>query len=278
MKQLQARAPTGYAALLLMVCVAMGVHTVADAQSTEDILTLNAAISNFERSSGQADRDPYRHPAETLAFFGIRPDMTVVELWPGGGWYTEILAPYLAERGRLYLAHFSPHAKAGFRKRLLQRTYDWLESRAYRHVEVTTLSKGHYNLAPAGTADLVLTFRNLHNWLAQGYLEEVFQASYRALKPGGILGIVEHRAPEGRSMRWMNRAGYVSQSLTVDMAKKAGFKLLATSEINANPKDTKDYARGVWTLPPRLIEGDTDRDIYLGIGESDRMTLKFIKP
>ncbi len=238
-----------------------------------------SALAGPYRSAENRARDTYRHPAETLGFFGLMPDMTVVEVSPGGGWYTELLAPILAKNGTLYAAHANPESSP--------RAADYVErykallasDPVYKDVKLTVFAKGNVDtLAPQGSADMVLTFRNIHNWYMSDYAEAGFKAFFTALKPGGILGIVEHRLPEDRSDAAQKTSGYMKVSTVKALAKAAGFELVESSEINANPKDTADYKDGVWTLPPVLRLGDTDRDKYLSIGESDRMTLKFRKP
>ena len=238
---------------------------------------LAEALDSPERSAENRARDSYRHPAETLQFFGARPDMTVVELWPGGGWYSEILVPYLRP-GKLYLAHFASDSARDYQRKAREKQAQWLRDPQRDHATLTTLGKGNYDIAPAGSADMVLTFRNLHNWLAADYMTEVFQAAWDSLKPGGVLGVVEHRAPPGSSLEWMKKSGYVTEAAAIEAAESVGFELAASSPVNNNPKDTKDHARGVWTLPPSLALGDEDSEHYKQIGESDRMTLKFVKP
>jgi predicted methyltransferase len=241
---------------------------------------LDALIAGPQRSEQNRVRDPYRHPRETLAFFGLRDDMTVVEIWPGGaGWWTEILAPYLAEHGRLYEA--LPNAISSDEARngdaaFMAKTA--AASSTYGKVIVTTLSTGAEEIAPAGTADLVLTFRNLHDWVPRGTAEANLRAMYRALKPGGILGIEDHRASADQPQDPQAKSGYLREDFTIALVESAGFKYVAKSEVNANPKDTKDYPAGVWTLPPTLRLKDEDRDKYVAIGESDRYTMKFMKP
>lgn len=244
---------------------------------------LNQIIEASHRSEKNIARNNYRHPIETLQFFEVEDNMTVVEIWPGaGGWYTEILAPYLLENGRFYAAHFAADSKVKYFRDSLEKFNQKTaqHSSVYNKIILTELEAPEkVAIAPPGSADRVLTFRNVHNWLRQeenGYF--VFKAMYDALKPGGILGVVEHRAPEDFTLEKMQNSGYTSEAFTILLAEKAGFKLLAKSEINANPKDTKDHPKGVWTLPPTLKMGDKDRGKYLAIGESDRMTLKFIKP
>ncbi|MGX2040463.1 class I SAM-dependent methyltransferase [Methylocaldum sp. MU1018] len=243
---------------------------------------LDRALQGDHQDSGNRERDRYRHPKETLRFFGLRPDMTVVEISPGRGWYTEILAPVLRAEGKLYAAGFGP-VRPGMPEYAvkMQKAYEAkLEARpdVYDRVVPTSMQNPEQaDFAPPGTADLVLTFRNVHNWMADGTADGMFKAMYRALKPGGTLGVVEHRAKPGTSLEDMKKSGYVTEDHVIALAEKAGFKLADKSEINANPKDTKDYPEGVWTLPPSLRLGEKDRDRYLAIGESDRMTLKFTK-
>ncbi len=234
------------------------------------------------RSAAEKSRDTYRHPAETLQFFDVQPDMTVVEIWPGaGGWYTSILAPYLHEKGTFYAAQFPEDSEIAFYRRSVTRFKEKLAGHPdiYNHVRITALYPPNYStIAPAGTVDRVLTFRNVHNWAKSGKTEAVFASFFAALKPGGILGVVEHRAPEVRPLSRQIETGYMSEGYVIEQAEKAGFKLIDRSEINANPKDQTNHPAGVWSLPPTLRLGDQDRDVYQAIGESDRMTLKFVKP
>jgi predicted methyltransferase len=238
----------------------------------------DAAIANPARSEANKARDKYRHPAETLTYFGIKPTMTVVEIAPSAGWYTEILAPFLNEKGQYIGAAGNPAtseaAAAGVKKFKDKLAADPATNKA----KVSAFGKGSYDIAPAGSADAVLTFRNVHNWHMAGFDAEAFKAFYSALKPGGILGIEEHRLPEGKPDELMKTSGYMKTSYVRKLAEAAGFKYVGSSEINANPKDTKDYPKGVWTLPPNFAEKDVDKAKYAAIGESDRMTLKFVKP
>lgn len=239
---------------------------------------LDAALAGAHRAPENRGRDAHRHPKETLAFFGLRPDMTVVEISPGGGWYTEILAPVLKDQGKLIAAHNDPNAGAYGRKALGGYLLKLgANPEVYEKVEVVPFNPGKNVLGVApGTADMVLTFRNVHNWVGAGSAEAAFKLFFAALKPGGVLGVTDHRWPEDREVN--PRSGYVRESDVIRMAESAGFKLVGKSEINANPRDTKDYPKGVWTLPPSFAEGAKDRGRYAAIGESDRMTLKFVKP
>ncbi len=268
-------------ALLLSTLLACFISLAFAATETE--LLLEQAIAGHHREAKNVARDVYRHPKETLLFFGLKPGMTVVEIWPGGGWYTEILAPVLHDKGKLYEASFAVQLKAApdlrreierdFRKKLAQ------HPEIYDRIILTELqAPEHTAIAPRGSADMVLTFRNVHNWAKDGNSDATFKAFYDALKPGGILGVTDHRAKPGTPLQDMIRSGYLTEDYVIELATRAGFQLVAKSEINANPKDTKDHPKGVWTLPPTMRLGDQDREKYLAIGESDRMTLKFIKP
>ena len=236
---------------------------------------LQNAVSGDHRTAKNKARDQYRHPIETLNFFGFAPNMTVVEITPGGGWYTEILAPALKGSGKLYGAHYPDTGADDYysnsRKKLVKKLASDV---VFSEVVLTDFTpRQQSELAPQGTADLVLTFRNLHNWKDAG-VEQVFKDAFNALKPGGVLGVVEHRLPAGADAKVA--IGYVSEANTIKQAKAAGFRFAASSEINANAKDLAEYK--VWTLPPSLALKDKDRAKYLAIGESDRMTLKFVKP
>ncbi len=243
---------------------------------------LDAAINGPQRTEAFRARDVYRHPEETLVFFGIKPDQTVVEIAPGGGWYTEILAPYLRENGKLYEALYESNDPAlasefeqdrhHFEQRLAR------DPAVFDRVTVGSLRAGHFAGVPANSADMVLTFRNIHNWIKDGQFDANLRAFYTALKPGGILGVEEHRAKPGISLEQVIRTGYVPEAYVIDHARAVGFQLAGRSEANRNPRDTKDYPDGVWALPPTLKGGDTDRARMLAIGESDRMTLRFVKP
>lgn len=242
-------------------------------------LTLKSLVTAAHRSEEHIARNNARHPIETLGFFGLKPDMTVLEILPALGWYTEILAPYLAERGRLYVAHFSPDGVASYMPAVLGMFEDRLvrEPEIFGRVTVRHINPpGETTVVPPGTADLALTFRNVHNWIMADQEHDYFAAYFKALKPGGVLGVVEHRARPGADMQSMRTTGYVTEAYTKEIAERAGFEFEAASEINANPNDTTAHPKGVWSLPPFLQSGDEAR--YQSIGESDRMTLKFRKP
>jgi len=240
---------------------------------------LLAAVADPGRTATYVARDPARHPAEELASFGIKPNMTVVELWPGGGYWTEILGAYLAKGGGTYYVALNAPGDAEEDKG----TERWRTRMAAQKdrlgvIHETMLGPKNMDIAPAGSADMVLTFRNLHNWMDGGYADEVLAAAFKALKPGGILGVEEHRGRNDKPQDPKAKDGYVRQDYTVALAKKAGFVLIGSSEVNANPKDTKDWVDGVWTLPPTLSQGDKDRAKYVAIGEADNFVLKFQKP
>lgn len=239
---------------------------------------LRAAIAAPHRSEANRARDAHRHPEEVLTLFEVRPDSTVIELWPFGGWYAEILAPLVREQGKYIAAIMDPEAanerELGYNTSL-QQIFD-ANPALFDRVATVPLSKLHTELAPEGTADVVLTFRNIHNWAWAGIEKEIFAGAYRALKPGGVLGVVEHRHADPAFHPAQPGQAYVGEEWAIQMIESVGFKLEERSEVNANPKDTKDYP--VWSLPPNYMRGDTDREKYTAIGESDRFTLKFRKP
>jgi predicted methyltransferase len=250
-------------------------------QAADTSTALPHILAGKHRSSEHKHRDLYRHPQQTLEFFDVKNNMTVVEIWPGEGWYTETLAPYLKDHGKLYVAHFSADTKEAHFQKSRQQFISKLkaEPKIYGKVAVTTLQPpDQLQIAPDGSADRVLTFRNVHNWMKTDQAPAVFKAMFRALKSGGILGVVEHRNSSLKPQDIHAASGYVSEDYVIALARNAGFEFLDKSEINANSKDSKDYPEGVWTLPPTLRLKDKDRKKYLAIGESDRMTLKFVKP
>jgi predicted methyltransferase len=242
---------------------------------------LKAVIAAPTRTPANIARDRYRHPQDTLAFFGVRPSDTVVEIWPGGGWYTEILAPYAGRGGGTYYAVGLNDAQLAGVRRMMG-----ADPALYGHIRTAVFPafEAGAQRVPDGAADIVLTFRNVHNWRMgyqrQGvdYSAEAFAQMYRMLRPGGTLGVVDHRLPESASDERERSRGYIKVSTVRRLAEAAGFRFAGASEINANPRDTADWPEGVWTLPPTLRLGDRDRDRYLAIGESDRMTLRFVRP
>ena len=268
------------------VCVALAAGAISSAlgaavwaQGAESLI--DQAMVGDHRAEANKARDKYRHPKETLLFFGLRPDMDVVEISPSRGWYTEILAPVLRDRGQYYAAVSAVTQKSPDAVKKNDADYRGMLAAVpalYGKVKFSLLSPGSLQVAPPGSADMVLTFRNVHNWAKGGTADAMFNAFYDALKAGGTLGVVEHRAKPDTSFEQQIETGYMTEAYVVVTAQNAGFKLVNKSEINSNPKDTKDYTGGVWSLPPTLRYGDVDRDKYLAIGESDRMTLKFAKP
>ena len=274
------RRSIGLLAAALIAVTTLAGAAPASAQTTgADLAKLKAVVSGEQRSAANKARDKYRHPVETLAFFGIRPNMTVVELWPFGGWYTEIIAPYLKGTGTYYAAAMDPSSNGAEDKKYnaeLKALFD-AHPDLYSEVHWSVLAHGKYNLAPDGSADMVVTFRNIHNWVWFGDEKDVFAAAFRALKPGGILGVEEHRSNNPQEKPAKDQA-YTGEDYAIGLIQSVGFKLVARSSINNNPKDTKDYPKGVWTLPPSYAEGAKDHAKYAAIGESDRFTLKFVKP
>ncbi len=249
------------------------------AQSAADT-ALQAAIDGPQRSANNRARDAARHPLQTLQFFGLRPDQQVVELQPGGGWYTEILAPYLRTNGRLFAAHEAVDDVDAYKRRARQNFDAKLAANPalYDQVRVGLLPRGAQfaDITPRGGADLVLTFRNIHNWIEAKHLDATLRAAAQVLRPGGVLGVEEHRAPPGKSVDWIIHNGYVTEALLEERAAAAGFKLDARSEINANPRDSRDHPNGVWSLPPTLRGGAVDRERFVAIGESDRFTHRYV--
>ena len=239
-----------------------------------------AALQGEHRSEVAKARDAYRHPRETLDFFGVTPSSTVLEMYPGGGWYTDVLAPLLAEDGTLYAAHMGVN-ESNYARRALGGFLSKLGANGdlYKAVTVTAFNPPQeVMVAPPESVDVALAIRNVHSWMRLASLETALTSVYDALKPGGVFGVVQHRGKPGISEQEMKDTGYVDPEYLIGLAELIGFELAAQSEINANPKDTKDYATGVWTLPPSYRLGDQDRAKYEAIGESDRMTLKFVKP
>ena len=281
----RARQSVPFAVSVLLCACATGPSSPPAAPAPPRDAATAAAIEHVlageHRSTGNRERDAFRHPVDTLLFFGLKPDMTVVEVWPGsGGWYTEVLAPVLREHGQLYAAGPPPQPGNEFVSAGIKSFQDKLAARPdlYDKVQVTTLGPGAYAAAPPGSADLVVTFRNIHNWMNLGFAKDAFVEMYRVLKPGGILGVVEHRGNADKPQDPRAATGYVNEQYAIDLITSTGFVLEARSEINANPKDTRDWPQGVWTLPPNYRLGERDRAKYRDIGESDRFTLRFRKP
>ncbi|MBN8506609.1 MAG: class I SAM-dependent methyltransferase [Burkholderiales bacterium] len=257
---------------------------LASLPSHADEALLKAAVASGHRTVANVVRDAARNPVATLSFFGVKPTDTVVELSPGaGGWYTEILAPYLREKGQLIAAADDPASTTAFAARSAARFAAKLGAMGvYDKVKLAVFdaANGKLDFAPAGSVDKVLTFRNVHNWMPSGEdkTRAVFAAAFATLKSGGVLGVVEHRLPADRPFDPKAASGYVHQAYVVKMAESVGFRFDGSSEVNANPRDTANHEGGVWSLPPVLRHGAKDRDRYLAIGESDRMTLRFVKP
>lgn len=248
----------------------------------EATAAIRDAVGSTTRSISNIMRDAHRNPQATLEFFGIREDHTVVEIWPGQGWYTEVLAPLLHDEGKLIAAHFPQDSDVEFFQKTRADYERMLQRRdVYDVVEMATLDYDPGNpIAEPGTADRVVTFRNVHNWLAVGMDETrtVFAKMFDVLKPGGMMGLVEHRARPGVELQEMIDTGYVSEDLITELALEAGFELVSRSAVNQNPQDMRDHPHGVWSLPPTLRGGNENRIHLMGVGESDRMTLLFVKP
>jgi predicted methyltransferase len=273
MRHLFAAAGLGLGVLTLGSAVAASSSTPAI--SAADRQALTAAVGATTRTPANVARDKYRNPLPTLAFFGVRPNDTVVEVWPARGWYTEILAPYLKRGGGTYYGVGNERMVSGPKQMMTA------SPALYDQIRLAGFPAGANDTrVPDGTADVVLTFRNVHNWMMgeTPFADEAFRQMYAMLKPGGVLGVVDHRLPEDRDADRERRSGYLKVSTVKRLAESAGFKFVEASEINANAKDTTDWPDGVWTLPPANRGREADRAKYVAIGESDRMTLKFVKP
>jgi predicted methyltransferase len=261
------------AAVLLAACA-----TYSTRQSTG--AALDAILAANQRSEANRERDQYRHPKATLLFFGIRPEMSVLEVWPEPGWYTEILAPLLRDKGKYFAGVIAAEPGNVHITQRLDEFRQKLASRpdVYDRVSVVTFPIDGSDAVPPGTLDMVLTFRNIHNWMARDAAAQAFASMYRALKPGGVLGVTEHRGNPAVPQDPKAKSGYVNEDYAIKLIEAQGFRLVGQSQVNSNPKDTKDYEQGVWTLPPTYRLGAKDHDKYAAIGESDRFTLKFVKP
>ena len=284
MKKLPRFSSSLAAVMLAALSVSFSHETIAQTDAAT-ASALDAALVGAHRSDRNKARDRYRHPKETLTFFGLRRDMTVVEIWPGGGWYTEVLAPVLKGKGKLYAAQYGSNTTFDYQREENAALKEKAKKNPEVFGEVQFTALGVPNelaIAPPGTADLVVTFRNVHNWLEPRYKQDpakVFGAFFTALKPGGILGITDHRWPDPKTADPDAENGYVTEERVMALAKAAGFEFVGRSDINRNPKDTHDHKNGVWTLPPDLsVPQGEDRQKYVDIGESDRLTLKFRKP
>jgi len=263
----------------IVLAATLGVTaTYASADAISD------AVTSDIRSDKAKVRDEYRNPQQTLRFFGLKPNMTVVEISPGGGWYADILYSVVKENGKYVAAHFYVDEKtSGYYKKSVEGFKEKMKpGMKYEGAELTAFDPMKaLDISEAGSADMVLTFRNVHNWYMRNGdegIDNAFGAFFKALKPGGVLGVVEHELPESADDEAMKKSGYMKRSYVVAAAEKAGFVLEASSDVNANPMDSADHPKGVWTLPPRLALDDEDREKYMAIGESNRMTLKFTKP
>ena len=271
----------------LAVLLAFSAFTPAHAHSGESLQkSLEPILAGSWRSDTNKARDQYRHPVQTLEFFGVRPNLTVIELIPGGAsaWYAELLAPLLAEKGQYIAANIDPARSEARLAAYYQRTADAQKAKfeaapaQYGKARVVSFDLKAPVFGPAGSADAVLTFRNVHNWVKSNDVPGMFKAAFTVLKAGGVFGVVDHRSAPGKSLAEVVDSGYLPTAYVIEQAQAVGFKLDLQSEVNANPKDTKDYVKGVWTLPPVLANGQVDREKYLAIGESDRFTLRFVKP
>jgi predicted methyltransferase len=269
------------ALFMLAMVTTLGPSAFQPANSAE--LTLDAAVGNPARSAKFIARDTARHPRDELAFFGLTPQSTVVEIWPGGGYWTEILAPFLQDHGVYYVAlqgkggDEAADAEADKLNALFRSKVE-ADKPTYGRITPTVLGVGEFDIAPPGSADFVLSFRNLHNWLKDVFASDALAAFYRALKPGGVLCLEDHRGQRNSPQDPKAADGYVRQDYAIALAEKAGFEFVGSSEINANPKDTANWPKGVWTLPPTFKLGDEDRAKYAAIGEADNFVLKFRKP
>jgi predicted methyltransferase len=266
--------------VLLLAAMLLGVSCTTSSTRQSTVIALDDILAGSQRSAENRERDRYRHPKETLLFFGIRPETRVLEVWPEPGWYTEVIAPLVRDRGKYYAAVIAADPSSEYISQRLKDYQSKLADRPdlYGRVELVTFPTDGSNVVPAGSIDMAITFRNIHNWMARDEAEKVFATLYRALKPGGVLGVVEHRGNPAVPQDPKAKSGYVNEDYAIKLIEGQGFRLVGESQVNSNPKDTKDYEQGVWTLPPTYRLGDKDRQKYADIGESDRFTLKFEKP
>jgi predicted methyltransferase len=260
-------------AVLVAACA-----TTSSRQGTAEALT--GILAADYRAEENRARDRYRHPKETLLFFGIRPEMSVLEVWPEPGWYTEVIAPLVRDKGKYYAAVIAADPESKYISQRLQQYRQKLAGRPdlYDRVAVVSFPADGGDAVPPASVDMVVTFRNIHNWMSRGTTAQAFATMYRALRPGGVLGVVEHRGNPAVAQDPKAKSGYVNEEYAIKLIEAQGFRLVGKSQVNANPRDTKDYEQGVWTLPPTYRLGDQDHDKYAAIGESDRFTLRFVKP
>jgi predicted methyltransferase len=278
------KVPAKFSSSVSCLLLVLSFTSAAFAEATPE---LQKWVDSPKRSEENRARDEYRHPTETLTFFGLQPTMSVLEIWPARGWYTEILAPFLKDKGQLTLANFRKNdgtiedEKKQFWARLAAKLDQDIAKNPEHFGTVNVLEfdpPGLMSLGNVNQYDMVLSFRNSHIWNEQGYLLDVFRSFFDVLKPGGTLGLVEHRSSRLSEISSRAGEGYLDEYYVISVARQAGFVLEDRTEINANAKDTKDYPKGVYALPPTLAMGNVDRQKYLAIGESDRMTLRFRKP
>lgn len=270
--------------ILVLACLLGGTALLAGCATTSGRETtandLDVILAGNQRTAADRARDAFRHPEQTLLFFGIRPSTRVLQVWPESGWYTKIIAPLVHARGRYYAGVVAAAPDNRFQAARLARYRRLLASRPdlYGRVKVVPFPLDGSDVLPPGSVNMVLSFRDLHEWMALGDAPQVLSTIYRVLAPGGVFGVVDNRGNPGVPQDPRARNGYVRQGYAIRMIEAAGFRLVATSEVNANPRDTKNYPAGVWTLPPDYRLGKVDRARYAAIGESDRFTLKFVKP
>jgi predicted methyltransferase len=270
---------------IALACVLAAVGSMAGCATTTGgrettASALDGILAGSQRTVADRGRDSYRHPKETLLFFGIRPGLRVLQVWPETGWYTKIIAPLLQPEGRFVAALIAPDPGSRFLQARLAAYHGLLASRPdlYGTAQVVTFPLNGSDVLPPGSVDMVLSFGDLHEWMAAGDAQQALTTIYRALAPGGVFGVVDNRGDPAVPQDLRAKNGYVRQDYAIRLIEGAGFRLVASSEVNANPKDTKNYPAGVWTLPPDYRLGNIDRAQYEAIGESDRFTLKFVKP
>jgi predicted methyltransferase len=274
-----AAAAAGYA-LAAVACAALAAACASGSSRQSTAETLTVILAGDQRPAEERARDVYRHPKETLLFFGIRPEMRVLEVWPEPGWYTAVIAPLVRDKGKYYAGVIAADPSSKYITHRLEEYHSRLAARpdVYDRVTFVTFPDDGGDAVPEGSLDMVVTFRNMHNWMSRDRAAQAFHSMYRALKPGGVLGVVEHRGNPAVPQDPKAKSGYVNEDYAIRLIEAQGFRLVAKSGVNDNPRDTKDYEQGVWTLPPSYRLGEKDHDKYAAIGESDRFTLRFVKP